>query len=215
MYFKNIISLYWSNAQNKAPLSHAYTVLLFDILEKQTFKTNYTNNNLMNDIIFFLNNNLSKFYSVDELSNIFSTSKRKITYLFNEYTGFSPHKYQVEMKLTLCNNSINGNPKILLKDLVLKYGFYDEFQLSKLYKKKYGISPKTKLKHQDSVLLLNRILMFFSYTISLKSGIITGSPFFIADSCAQIPAAVIFAPKYSSIHGFLSSIILITNSCTK
>ena len=148
-YFKNIISLYWSNNQNKKALMHAYTILLLDALEKQTFKESCSNNNLMNDIIFFLNNNLSKFYSIDELSTFFSTSKRKITYLFNEHTGFSPHKYQLEMKLTLCNNSINGNPKILLKDLASKYGFYDEFQLSKLYKNKYGFSPKTKQTKRD------------------------------------------------------------------
>lgn len=146
-YFKNIISLYWSKFQNKNALMHAYTILLLDALEKQTFKESNSNNNLINEIIFFLNNNLSKFYSVDELSSIFSTSKRKITYLFNEHTGFSPHKYQLEMKLTLCNNSINDNPKILLKYLASKYGFYDEFQLSKLYKKKYGFSPKINQKN--------------------------------------------------------------------
>lgn len=148
-YFNKIISLYWSSLQIKQPLLNAYTTLLLSSLFEQSFKTENSNMNLINQIISFLNNNLSKFYSIDELSNMFSISRRKLIYLFKQFTNHSPHKYQIEMKLSLCNNTIRDNPKVLIKELVEKFGFYDEFQLSKLYKDKYGFSPKSKEKNID------------------------------------------------------------------
>lgn len=97
---------------------------------------------LTQDMIRLFMDNPERFFSQTELAEKYGVSVRTLTALFKKATGTSIHAWQTDYKLTAVNDILRYQPTRKLRDLAVSYGFYDEFQLSKLYKKKYGVSPK-------------------------------------------------------------------------
>lgn len=141
-YFKKINNIFWSHESHKDVLLQVYTNLLLCELESVKSKSLQDNIQLINEIINMLNSNLHRFYSTDELAEKYYISKRKLIYLFKTYTGTTPHAYQINMKLDLSAVVLRNERNIRLKDIAERYGFYDEFHFSKLFKAKFGYSPK-------------------------------------------------------------------------
>jgi AraC-like DNA-binding protein len=64
---------------------------------------------------------------------------------FREMTGKSPNQYMLELKLASAKVSLEST-NTSVKDIAAALHFYDEFHLSKSFKKRYGVSPRTYRK---------------------------------------------------------------------
>jgi len=86
------------------------------------------------------------FYSPQELADDYGVSVRTISGRFKKATGASIHQYQMNLKLVLAYDALPMFAGRGLRDIARSYGFYDEFQFSKLFKRKFGISPSRRMK---------------------------------------------------------------------
>ena len=85
-----------------------------------------------------------RFFTVEELAADYRISVRSFSGRFKKVTGQSVHQYQVQLKLAMAYDMLPMNPGRGLRDIARSFGFYDEFQFSRLFKKRYGISPSQR-----------------------------------------------------------------------
>ncbi|MBO4770478.1 MAG: AraC family transcriptional regulator [Clostridia bacterium] len=83
-----------------------------------------------------------KFFSVDDLAKVTFVSTRTLSELFKKTFGLTPHQYQIREKINLVKKDLSEYPGLSLRVLAERYGFTDEFHLSKVFKKETGISPR-------------------------------------------------------------------------
>ncbi len=96
---------------------------------------------LVSEIIHRFHCEPERFLSPEELATNYHVSVRTISGRFKAQTGMSVHRYQLFQKLDMIYDLLPIAPGRSLHDIALSYGFYDEFQLSKLFKRRFGISP--------------------------------------------------------------------------
>lgn len=144
--FKNIIEAYW-NCHDKyidLRLGNMLELLLIEIAAAA--QDNTSSDTLIKEILSLFPANSERFYTLDELSEIYGISSRTLSSRFKQATGESIHKYQIKLKLNMAHEQLPLNPSRGLRDIALSLGFYDEFQFSKLYKKQFGCSPSESRK---------------------------------------------------------------------
>ena len=97
-----------------------------------------------------MNESPHKTLSAEELANALCTNPRKLSQRFREATGETLRAYQTNRKLEMIALQLTIEPDLRLKELASLFGFYDEFHLSKQFKRKYGLSPLQykKLHHR-------------------------------------------------------------------
>lgn len=81
------------------------------------------------------------FHSIEELTNYLQISSKTLNKRFHEAFGVSAYQYQMNLKLKMVYSFLTQHPDERLKTIALNFGFYDEFYLSKMFKKKYGMPP--------------------------------------------------------------------------
>ncbi len=81
------------------------------------------------------------FYSLSEITDLLNVSVKTLNKKFHEVFDMSAYQYQMDLKLKAVHSFLTQHPDEKLKTAAQNFGFYDEFYLSKMYKKKYGISP--------------------------------------------------------------------------
>lgn len=99
---------------------------------------------LVTEIIHRFHCEPERFLSPQELADSYNISVRSISGRFKKETGLSIHQYQLQMKLDMLYDLLPITPGRSLHDIALSYGFYDEFQLSKLFKRQFGITPSQR-----------------------------------------------------------------------
>lgn len=96
---------------------------------------------LVQEIIHRFHCNPDRFFSPAELADSYNVSVRTLSGRFKKETGTSVHKYQLDLKLDMAYDAIPLAPARTLRDVAKSYGFYDEFHFSKLFKRRFRISP--------------------------------------------------------------------------
>ncbi len=150
-YFKSACDAFCSDEPFNQARADAYITLLFCEIAKLGEEKNMSEE--VRKVIRLINDNLYKTYSKEELTEASGVSYKKLTTMFKGETGQTPHAYQISKKLEMVAMHIDSEPYVRMKELAANYNFYDEFYLSKLFKKKYGMSPqeyKTNSKSKRS-----------------------------------------------------------------
>ena len=148
-FFKSACDAFWSDDPFNQSEADSYITLLFCEIAK------LGSENILSDevrrTVKLINNNLTRSISKEELVECAGISYKKLAESFKAETGQTLHSYQLNKKLEMVAAQIETEPDIRIKELAATYGFYDEFYLSKLFKKKYGLSPleyKNNSKHK-------------------------------------------------------------------
>lgn len=133
-------------ANKELVLSTRLEALLLDMSLMEAKKTSAVKTDVktytdVTELIKLISENPDRFYSQEELAEAVHLSSRTVSSHFREVTGTSPHAYQIDYKLSLIRSLLKNSPYRTLHDIAVSYGFYDEFQMSKLFKKKYNVSP--------------------------------------------------------------------------
>lgn len=127
-------------------LYKAYLVELFVLLNTLLFQSDsklyieIKNNNLIDDIIKYINNNLEDDISLDDLSNRFYISKYHLSREFKKHSGTTIYKFIIQKKLILAKEYIlSGMP---IKNIYAQAGFGNYSNFFRSFKNEYGVTPK-------------------------------------------------------------------------
>lgn len=143
--FEQVIDAFWS--QTEATKELRSSLYLEALLLKLSDIGNSSRNNtdvLISEIIHRFHCEPEIFLSPQELAQSYHVSVRTISGRFKQQTGLSIHQYQLQLKLDMAYDLLPISPGRSLHDIALSFGFYDEFQFSKLFKRKFGISPSER-----------------------------------------------------------------------
>lgn len=140
--FSHIISR--SHRRKTAADEHEITALLNYLicrLYQVSVDKNAGHNSLVNRAVELMTSSPEYFYSLKELTDELNISAKTLNRKFYETYNRTAYQYQMDLKLEAVYSFLQQHPTEKLKTAAINYGFYDEFYLSKLFKKKYGISP--------------------------------------------------------------------------
>lgn len=127
---------------------NALICLLFLELYNCSSTTFVQENEVISNIIKLFQSNPDKHYTLEELSNLFFINPKTIDRYFLKLYKKSAFCYQRDTKLESAKQFLLLHPNATLREVAQNYGFYDEFHFSKVFKKKYGVSPNTYRHNQ-------------------------------------------------------------------
>lgn len=150
--YEEIISTYWSDTLHKEDkLSYLLALLLIEVQEQQTKKQIVAaGKNVAEEAIRIIQSTPQTFYTNKELAGRFFVCERTLSNQFHKFYGKSVYTYQMDLKLEMVCLFLKNNPQVKLREAALNFGFCDEFHLSKVFKKKYGISPSEYRKEDTT-----------------------------------------------------------------
>jgi len=138
--FQQIIYTQLSTSTYKdIKLSTLFNLLLLELYEHPTFTKDKPN--IAEQIVQFVQQNPHRFFKTKELSEEFYMNERTLMKHFKNQYGKSIYHYQLDMKMEAVRIFILNHPNVKLHEVALNFGFYDEFHLSKTFKKIFNISP--------------------------------------------------------------------------
>ncbi|MCO7177080.1 AraC family transcriptional regulator [Sporolactobacillus kofuensis] len=101
---------------------------------------NFASSLKVEKIVDYMQKNLSKHITLNELSELIQLSPTYLTRIFKESTGYSVISYFNQMKIDKAKELLlEGDHRI--KEIAHLLGFVDEFYFSRLFKKSEGLSP--------------------------------------------------------------------------
>lgn len=142
--FSEIITVYWSDSSLKdRKLACLFELLLCEIKEQQAKSpAAFKHYAFVDSVAKYLHANPQTFFTASEVASHFSVSERTLNNRFREIYQKTLYTYQMEQKLEMVRQFLRTNPGITLRETASNFGFYDEFHLSKAFKKYFGMSPK-------------------------------------------------------------------------
>lgn len=84
-----------------------------------------------------------------EIANAFNLSLKTAENIFKKAFNTTLHKYVIDRKIEEIMFHLVNFPDMTLYEIALNLGFYDEFHMSRLFKKNVGISPGEYRKTQS------------------------------------------------------------------
>lgn len=94
----------------------------------------------LSEVIDYIDNNFKKPIKVKALADILGLSISQLDRKFKDFTGVSPTKYILKVRLAAVASSLLNSDKTI-SQLAYDNGFYDHSQLSRLFKEHYHFSP--------------------------------------------------------------------------
>ncbi|SHI46598.1 AraC-type DNA-binding protein [Clostridium cavendishii DSM 21758] len=103
-------------------------------------KADISFNEIIQNILFYINNNLKEDLSIDSISNKFFISKYYLMHKFKNETGYTLHSYINQKRMILACEYIKQGKNI--HDVSEMCGFNDYSTFIRVFKKFYKLSPK-------------------------------------------------------------------------
>lgn len=121
---------------------------LLNILEKisissQPLISNTAAAESIEKILSYINSNYAKDLTLEDLAKKSGYSKSRFSHIFSEVIGTTPIKYQNDIRLKNALELITST-NMPISDISFACGFKDPLYFSRIFKKKYEISPNQK-----------------------------------------------------------------------
>ena len=140
--FEKIVAELWNPGSHSASkLSALFRLLLCALSDAAQWVTR-PKNNTAERALAILRKNPQKCYTVEELAGQVFVSGKTLETAVKKRTGKTLHRWQMDTKLEMASFELRMHPQMRLRELALNFGFYDEFHFSRLFKAKYGVSPR-------------------------------------------------------------------------
>lgn len=137
----DIIDVYWSHRPNKERRLTLLLNLLLDELASIALESETQREEWSVAVISLFRKYPERMFSLEEIADTVQMNVRTLSSRFREITGESVHQYQLNMKLESAYKDLRGGNRTI-KDVADSYGFCDAYYFSRLFKKKFGLSPK-------------------------------------------------------------------------
>lgn len=103
-------------------------------------KPNKLTNQQVSIVMEYMQANLDKDMSLEELAVIGNVSLSHLVRLFKQQTSFTPHQYLIRLRIERSKRLIRcGNSG--MKDIAVQVGFSDQGHFSRLFKRETGFTP--------------------------------------------------------------------------
>ncbi len=91
-------------------------------------------------ILTYINTNYNKKITLQELAKKSGYSKSRFSHIFSKATGTTPIQYQNDIRLKISCEMLSST-KYTIADVAFSCGFNDPLYYSRIFKKKYNITP--------------------------------------------------------------------------
>ncbi|AMK50490.1 helix-turn-helix domain-containing protein [Clostridium beijerinckii] len=134
-----------SKAEIKSKVTLQIQTFLFlrELFTERNYKKILTEKDIVTDISKFISENYMKEITLNKLAERYGEKVSRVSYLFNKHLKMRPIDYLIQYRLTVAYTLLNKG--LTVKEVSRKVGYSDEFYFSRLFKKKFGVSPN-KLK---------------------------------------------------------------------
>lgn len=152
--FHEIIAAGWAQTpEQENRLSLLFSLLLCEIAELLTLSPRQpAPDPLVEEACRRVRTTPQTFFSAKEIASGFFICERTLNNRFLKTLGKSFYAFQMETKLQMVRQFLLSQPQAKLREAALNYGFYDEFHLSKAFKKRFGMSPSEyRRQHKANV----------------------------------------------------------------
>ncbi len=139
--FERMLEAFWSGGSGKEVRTTALLELILCELAVEKKEESKNADPLMREIVQRFYSSPERFFSPADLAEDYGFSIRTISSRFRKYTGKSIHQYQMQMKLDMARSLLRQDQGRGLRDIAQSFGFYDEFQFSRLFKRQFGCPP--------------------------------------------------------------------------
>ena len=149
-HFQDIVATKWQEtARKEQKCSLMIELLLNEISEcKNEHTTNFDKTSF--EIARLIQETPDRFFTGKKLSALYYTSERTLRDNFVKTYGQSIYQYQINNKLQQISTFLVIHPELKLNEVAKNFGFYDEYHMSRCFKKKYGLSPGKYRKIAES-----------------------------------------------------------------
>ncbi|MDO4292764.1 MAG: AraC family transcriptional regulator [Eubacteriales bacterium] len=88
------------------------------------------------------------FFTAEEIAAEYYICARTLNNRFRSFCGKTFCAFQMETHLEMARQFLLSQPQAKLREAALNYGFYDEFHLSRAFKRQFGLSPSQFRKNK-------------------------------------------------------------------
>lgn len=150
-YFHEIIAAYWAQtAQRDNRLSLLFSLLLCELSASLTDSAHSPlSDPMVEEISRKIHSTPQVFFSAKEIAADYFICERTLNNRFLKIYGKTFYAWQMETKLEMVRQYLLTQPQAKLHEAAVNYGFYDEFHLSKAFKRQFGQSPSSYRKERS------------------------------------------------------------------
>lgn len=147
-YFHEIIDAYWSQAAERTHrLSLLFSLLLCEVSASLAAPSHSPlSDPMIEEISRKIHSTPQVFFSAGEIASAYYICERTLNNRFLKIYGKTFYAWQMETRLEMVRQYLLTQPQAKLHEAAINYGFYDEFHLSKAFKKQFGQSPSAYRK---------------------------------------------------------------------
>lgn len=157
--FHEIITAGWTHTpEQQNRLSLLFSLLLCEIAELMALSPRQAAPDpLVEEICRQVRTTPQIFFSAGEIASAHFICERTLNNRFCKACGKTFYAFQMETKLEMVRQFLLSQPQAKLHEAALNYGFYDEFHLSKAFKKRFGMAPSEyRRQHENQRAFVNR-----------------------------------------------------------
>ena len=141
-YFQELIAAFWSlDEERENRLSLFFNLILCEIIRMNDAPMENRTDSMVEDIRKKIQSNPQIFYGAKEMADQYYICARTLNNHFKKVCQKTFSAYQMDLKLEMVRQFLIHQPETKLHEVALNFGFYDEFHLSKAFKKKFGQPP--------------------------------------------------------------------------
>jgi AraC-like DNA-binding protein len=111
------------------------------IFNAKHFDANVSRSDIVDDVIRFMQENIHKNITLNDLCQQFYYSPSRFSSLFKQRTGYSPIDYFIQLKMQKASQLLDFTDQSI-KDIAATFGFDDPYYFSRRFRKTIGMSPK-------------------------------------------------------------------------
>lgn len=105
-----------------------------------------TENEKVNQVVQYINENLTEDFSLDELASRFYTSKYYLSRQFKQFTGLSIYQYIMKKRLIISRNMLRSGCSVM--EACMRCGFNDYSNYLKAFKREFQMNPSSYSRAQ-------------------------------------------------------------------
>jgi len=139
--FEEIAQLYNSNLPESPEMQSVLVQALICMLNKCSRQNGVNNCNIVHRCIDIMNQSPNVIFKEKDMAQRLFVTTKTLRAGFRRMYGKTFYEYQLDNKLGDVCLMLSDHPDMKLREIAYSLGFCDEFHLSKVFKKKYGVSP--------------------------------------------------------------------------
>lgn len=152
--FHQINHVFWSRRSDKSRVLSLMINLLLCELGHVARKQQPHSDPWTVELLRYLNNDLTRNVSLEEISERTGMSVRTVSERFRTVTGQSIHQYQLNLRLDAAYSCLRSERRSV-KEVASMFGFCDPYYFSRMFKQKFGQSP-SEIRNRDPGANLHR-----------------------------------------------------------